>query len=236
MKYIKLFETTAAFESARATLDLPNVSLTENDMDVHYLPYVAPVTPTYDYVEIGGIKWATKNIGANSVTDAGLYFQWGDVRGYTASQLSGACHSNAFSLADYNMAKYGSFDGLVTLESSDDAATANMGVTWHMPTVADFNKLLSATTNAWVTNYKGSGVNGRLFTSKTDSSKVLFFPAAGYCYRGSVGSVGTCGYYWSSSLNTSNVISGRFLYFSSGDCDMSDNLRFLGFSVRGVAV
>lgn len=41
----------------------------------------------HDYVEIGGIKWATMNIGANSVTDTGLYFQWGDTQGYAADQI-----------------------------------------------------------------------------------------------------------------------------------------------------
>jgi hypothetical protein len=27
------------------------------------------------------------NVGASSVTDTGLYFQWGDTQGYTASQV-----------------------------------------------------------------------------------------------------------------------------------------------------
>lgn len=42
MKYIKDFETVAAFEAAQATLDRPNVSLIEATMGVNYLPYVAP--------------------------------------------------------------------------------------------------------------------------------------------------------------------------------------------------
>ena len=41
----------------------------------------------HEYVEIAGIKWATCNIGANSITDYGLYFQWGDTQGYTADQV-----------------------------------------------------------------------------------------------------------------------------------------------------
>jgi len=27
------------------------------------------------------------NLGANSITDPGLYFQWGDTQGYTADQV-----------------------------------------------------------------------------------------------------------------------------------------------------
>jgi len=40
-----------------------------------------------EYVEIAGVKWATKNLGAESITDPGFYFQWGDITGYRASQI-----------------------------------------------------------------------------------------------------------------------------------------------------
>jgi len=40
MKHIKLFETSAAYNAA--ILDLPNVSLIEENMSVHYNPYVEP--------------------------------------------------------------------------------------------------------------------------------------------------------------------------------------------------
>jgi hypothetical protein len=103
-----------------------------------------------------------------------------------------------------------------------------------MPTEADFNKLSAATTNAWVTNYGGSGVNGRLFTDKTDSSKTMFFPAAGSCNDGSVYNVGSYGRYWSSSLNASGVVGGRYLYFVSGSCGILSDVRRSGYAVRGV--
>ena len=83
MKYITLFETDAAYNAA--TLDLPNVSLVEENMSVGFKPWVDPYAG-HDYVEIGGLKWATMNVGATGVTDYGLYFQWGDTQGYTASQ------------------------------------------------------------------------------------------------------------------------------------------------------
>lgn len=28
----------------------------------------------HEYVEIGGVKWATMNVGASSITDTGQYF------------------------------------------------------------------------------------------------------------------------------------------------------------------
>ena len=246
MKYIKLFETAAAFEDARATLDLPNVSLTENDMDVHYLPYVAPVTPTYEYVDLGlpsGLKWATMNVGANSVTDYGLYFQWGDTQGYTAEQVGSGEGKKYFGWSDYkygnggssatDMTKYNSTDGKVTLDIEDDAARANWGGAWRMPTEANFNELLDTSncTKTWTTV---DGVNGYLFTSVRNSN-TLFFPAAGSCYYDSVYDVGSNGAYLSSSLNASDVTRNRFLSFGSNSCYINNSYRCGGTAVRGVA-
>ena len=46
------------------------------------------LTRGHDFVEIGGIKWATCNIGAKKPTDPGLYFQWGNTKGYTAEEIA----------------------------------------------------------------------------------------------------------------------------------------------------
>jgi len=246
MKYIKLFETAAAFESARATLDLPNVSLSENDMNVHYLPYVAPTPDPYnghDYVEIGGLKWATMNVGANSITDYGLFFQWGDTQGYTAEQVGSGSGQKYFGWADYKysnndgsvMTKYNATDGKTVLDIEDDAVRANWGGAWRMPTTAEFQALGNAVNAVWTTNYNGSGINGILCTDKTDSSKTLFFPAAGGCYLGSVYSVGDEGYCWSSSLYSDDVIYAWSLFFNDEDTYWDDsNYRCYGFAVRGV--
>lgn len=247
MIYLKKFDNHAAYEAAESSLILPNVSLCVNENEVHYNPYVDP-SGGHPFVEIGGIKWATMNVGANSITDTGLYFQWGDTQGYTASEVGTGSGQKAFKWEDYKywtadtgsgssgVTKYNSNDNKTVLDAEDDAAVANWGGNWRMPTEADFNALSAATTNAWVTDYQGSGVNGRLFTDTTDSSKVLFFPAAGFCENGSVGYVGSNGYCWSSSLNTSNVysVSGRYLNFYGSTCIMGNYNRRYGCSVRGV--
>ena len=44
----------------------------------------------FDYVDLGlpsGTLWATQNVGASKPSDYGLYFQWGDSKGYTKKQL-----------------------------------------------------------------------------------------------------------------------------------------------------
>jgi uncharacterized protein (TIGR02145 family) len=246
--YLKEFSTHAEYEQYINGSDviLPNVSICTNEGDVHYTPPVDPYAG-HDYVEIGGLKWATMNVGANSITDTGLYFQWGDISGYTASQVGSGEGQKYFGWADYKygdgtssmltqMTKYNSNDGKTVLEASDDAVVANWDGKWRMPTTDEFQALGNAVTTAWTANYQGSGVAGLVCTDKTDSSKVLFFPACGYCNNGSVYIVGDDGLYWSSSLRSSNVRSAYILTFNSGYLNWQNYYdRFNGFPVRGVA-
>ena len=185
----------------------------------------------YEYVEIGGVKWATCNVGAEKETDSGLYFAWGETQGYKDVNEKDFTWNNYKFVNNANMLKYNNDDELTTLKPCDDAATQNMGKNWRMPTFDDFNTLKSATTNEWATV---NGVKGRLFTDKTDESKKLFFPAVGLCYNGSVCYVGYNGFYWSNSLSTSSVCNGRHLYFSSYSYYISYTDRLYGFPVRGV--
>ena len=200
----------------------------------------------YEYVDLGlpsGILWATTNIGAETESDSGLYFAWGDVSGYTKEQIGSSAGQKYFGWADYKyslnggstataMTKYNSTDGKTVLEPSDDAAAVHMGGSWRMPTTTEFKELYNNTNNSWATI---NGVNGRKFTSKTDSTKYVFFPAAGNGDNGILYDEGSNGFVWSSSLYSSNVVYGYFLYFlsSSVDPQLNYNRRY-GVSVRGV--
>jgi uncharacterized protein (TIGR02145 family) len=133
------------------------------------------------------------------------------------------------------MTKYNSTDGKTVLEASDDAVIANWGGSWRMPTTAEYAALGAAVNTAWTADYQGSGVAGMICTDKTDSSKVLFFPACGYCGNGSVNGVGIRSSYWSSSLYSSNVQNAYYLYFGGSYVSWQDSLsRCDGFPVRGV--
>ena len=109
--------------------------------------------------------------------------------------------------------------------------TQIMGGDWRMPTKAEFDELLSGTTNEWT---QMSSVNGWKFTSKTDTSKYIFIPAAGLYINGSEGNVGVSGDVWSSSLNTSSPNNAWYLNFTSNNCKMSYFHRSCGRSVRPV--
>lgn len=238
-KHLLKFNTAA--EYGAATINKPAVSWVVEDNEVKYDPYIPP------YVEIGGVKWAKMNIGAETETDYGLYFQWGDISGYTASQVGSGDGKKAFTWADYKytndggstMTKYNSTDNLTTLEASDDAAIANWGSDWRMPTTEEFQALGNAVNTAWTSNYNSTGVAGLVCTDKTNSSKVLFFPACGYCDNVSVKSVGTYGYYWSSSLYTiggSDRSSCNFRFYNVAVTWMGAPNRMYGYPIRPVHV
>ena len=173
---------------------------------------------TGDYVEIAGVKWATKNVGASSVTDYGLYFAWGDKSGYTASQVG---VDKTFGWPGYvwgrNATKYNSDDGLTTLELSDDGAHVILGDKWRMPTKDEFVALGNSVNTAWVNNYNGTGVAGLICSDKTDSCKVLFFPANGFAGAADLevnpADVGIDCNYWSSNVTTSGVYRYEYAYY-----------------------
>ena len=204
----------------------------------------------YEYVNLGlpsGLLWAKCNIGAEKESDYGLYFQWGDVVGYKEDEVGSGEGKKYFDWSDYKYcngsdetltkyctsSSYGTVDNLTTLEPSDDAATINMGGSWRMPSLEEYEELLNNTTNTWTTV---EGVNGRLFTG--NNGNTLFFPAAGYAVKDGMGDLGVAGRYWSSSLDTSEVswsnTQALRLYFDSSNCYVNGGARNSGFSIRGV--
>lgn len=68
-------------------------------------------------------------------------------------------------------------DGKVELDSEDDAATANWGSGWQIPSEAQVEELVRGdyTYTEWV---KQNGVRGRRITSKSNGNSI-FLPAAG---------------------------------------------------------
>jgi len=202
-----------------------------------YNKRVEALTVTDLYVEIGGVKWATRNLGAEKITDYGLYFQWGDTQGYTAEQVGEEAGQKAFSWDDYKygdgttFTKYNGTDGKTVLDASDDAVTTAFGSNWRMPTKDEYTNLLDNTTNEWTTI---DGVNGYLFTSNEDSSKTLFFPSAGYCIDGDYD--GGFGSYWSSSVTGFDISHAISISSDSDTENISYNSRSVGLTIRGIYV
>ena len=171
----------------------------------------------HEYVDLGlSVKWATCNVGANSPADYGNYYAWGETA--TKSKYT---EKNS---KTYGKKKMGDIAG----NSSYDAARANWGGSWRLPTKAEFQELLDNCNSEWTTV---SGVKGRKFTSKKNG-KSIFLPAAGW--RGSsLSFVGQDGLYWSATPHDTGY--AYKLHFFSGSCDTNWVDRYGGYSVRAVA-
>ena len=195
-----------------------------------------------EYVDLGlpsGTLWANMNLGATSETDYGDFYMWGSTTPNTAEECNwtNAPFNNGSS---YYYKKYFIshksewLDDKGNLKPEYDAVTQIMGGEWRMPTKDEIQELLDNTDNEWIKDYNGTGVKGRKFTSKTDTSKYIFIPAAGYCGGGSVNDVGISGSVWGSSLYALTPSGAWRLGFSSGYCSMYGSSRCYGRSVRGV--
>lgn len=196
--------------------------------------------PEHEYVDLGlpsGTLWATENIKDANGNE--LYFAWGETQGYTSGQVGTdknfTWEDYAFGPIDwtdqtnYGTTKYNN-DNKTVLDTTDDAATANWGSSWRMPTKEQFDELTANTTTDWT---QVDGVNGLLCTS-TANANTLFFPAVGGAGNGGVVDVGDYGGYWSVSLDDKNVYAAWKLYFSGDYCAVYNDGRFCGYSVRPV--
>ena len=199
------------------------------------------VTIDYSYVDLGlpsGLKWATRNIGATSESDYGDYFMWGSTTPNTASQCNWSTAPFNNGSSSYDNTYFNSVKGTVCpngiLAKEYDTATQIMGSEWRMPTQPELKELLDNTTNEWIENYNGTGVNGRKFTSKTNGNSI-FIPAAGYRSVSSFYNQGRDGSVWSSSLYSGNYrLAFYFDNYLEWVHSYADEERYKGFVVRGV--
>jgi hypothetical protein len=109
-----------------------------------------------------------------------------------------------------------------------DAARANWGGLWRMPTDEEMQELIDKCTCTWTTQ---NGVEGYKVTGPSGAS--IFLPD-GDCYGASFYDARSCGYYWSSTPYDSDGDLVYGLYFNRGNHGMVITYRFLGQSVRPV--
>ena len=192
----------------------------------------------HEYVDLGlpsGIKWATCNVGATTPEDYGDYFAWGETqpKDYYDWSTYKYCNSTYTSITKYcTNSSYGTVDNKITLELTDDAAHVNWGGNWRMPTRAEQDELRNTSNCTWTWTTQ-NGVKGYKVTSKKNGNSI-FLPAAGCRINDYLRYAGSYGYYWSSSLGTSDSYYAYNVYFYSDDVDWSYFNRYYGRSVRAV--
>ena len=203
------------------------------DMDKENSVYKSGTQNGHDYVDLGlpsGTKWATCNVGASKPWEYGGYYAWGETE----------------PKENYGWSAY-------KYSSEDDAAHANWGGKWRMPTRAQQEELLKECYWEWTKDYNGSGVagfivykakaeadKGVIYKDETPSSSYslgdahIFLPAAGDGFSGDLDDAGSYGYYWSSSLFSDCPDFAWCVKFNSDYVYGRGDLRCYGQSVRAV--
>lgn len=233
MKNSLLFSDKTTLDEAVSDIPFETKSVAlETETDTHWYS-TFDLTHSHSFVDLGlpsGILWADKNIGANNPYDAGFYFQWGDVQGYTAEQVGNGEGLKSFSgdYSDYKFydgtgfTKYNNTDGKTVLELEDDGTREIYGRYWRIPTTDDFIELAN-NTDIFLIPTEGEEISGTVQSSDTtplyikfqatvasiswlnfykadDHSVSLFIPAFGWVNNGSVQNRGLVGCLWTASV------------------------------------
>ncbi len=202
-----------------------------------------PATGTivgHGYVDLGlSVKWATCNVGASSPGKSGDYFAWGEI-------------APKSEYTEENCKTYGKHLGDIAGNPKYDAARANWGGSWRMPTITEICELLDKCKWDWIWT---DGNNGYKVTGPNGNS--IFLPASNFRNGSLLITEGEVGCYWCSTQYDSNL---RFEYddivwetcrqendsqcgynlgfdltTSSGPYYVDWASRYIGFNIRPVA-
>lgn len=166
--------------TAEGSLGVGAITVEENKYYIAGVNEFTPESPNYEAVDLGlSVKWATMNVGATSPEESGDFFAWGETKPYYSSL-------NPLTWKDgktgYNSSSYSFSRSATTLGAGDDAATANWGSPWRMPTHAEWQELQSNCYWEWTNNY--NGVAGYIvYKAKDDAHKNKCKDANGDMYN-----------------------------------------------------
>ena len=218
-----------------------------------------PVALVVDMGLPSGVKWASRDL---DLTKPGGFcetpfiyekslFSWGNIDGHNPSSVSAFDYNwGGVNQTEpwYDGQPYGStpgntLTGNIAVGEDFDAARANLGAPWRMPTSAEFAELFA---NIKYINADGTevdttktdkrvtvnGVLGLYIQSKLNGAR-LFFSCSGNGNGRSWYGRGSYGCYWSSTWGS--ALNARYLNFYSGGVNPQNySNRYLGRAVRPV--
>ena len=206
-----------------------NVKANLGEFTVELTVIVAEPEIVAQAVDLGlSVKWATNNLGAETPSQFGYYYSWGETDPKSAfNNLNYKWYDNTSGKYSKYVTDtvYGKIDGKYVLDIEDDAARQTWGGNWRMPTQDEFDELFRNCAWEWTTD---NGVNGYKLTAKNGNS--IFLPAAGY---DGVSEQGYLGAYWTSSLGSVNT-NAQLYYIDDSYAGMTPAGRVWGFSIRPV--
>lgn len=209
----------------------------------------------YTYVDLGlpsGIRWATCNMGATTPAEYGDYYAWGETSVKEDHNFTSVTYKwakvNPNSGTDVKFTKYcnrsanGTVDDKLELDEEDDAAIANYGNGWRMPSKDELQELSAGCKWFWTNDFHATGVAGCIGISKYNGN-IIFFPATGFYGQffklNSTSNIkpkyeGIYGAYWSSSLYLKDSEYAMLIGFQETGTTVEDRGRYLGMPIRPV--
>ncbi len=185
-----------------------------------------------------GPKWASVNVGAMMPEGSGRYFAWGAVTDNFSSKSAYSWNQTPYFSGtdnDHTWLKYQNSGD--NLDASDDAARANWGGAWRIPTQQEYLDLTNQekVTATWTADYNGTGVSGLVFAGATEgfTGNSIFMPAEGIAMAAEVKGCGEGGGYWSATIgeDADHPVS---MNFRMQGASVYYHLRYFGCCVRAV--
>ncbi|MBP5338666.1 MAG: dockerin type I repeat-containing protein [Prevotella sp.] len=166
-----------------------------------------------------GTKWACCNVGASTPEGYGNYYAWGETQPKSEYYWSTYAYYHNYN-GNSNVDK----DEIVDIGSDIagteyDAATANWGAPWHMPTHAQVDELMNNTMSTWTIQ---NGVEGRMFYGSNGGN--IFLPAAGYNLGSGIVGKGSGGEYW-----VSTIVEGLGSFSDANYFGFNDDDKYIRF-------
>lgn len=107
--------------------------------------------------------------------------------------------------------------------------TSRLGNNWRTPTEQEWAELINYCSWTWSSR---RGINGYIVIGPNGGT--IFLPAAGFLCRSEVLCMGSDGYYWTSSLKSSNPECAVYGYFHSSSVFLGFGDRSFGYPIRPV--
>lgn len=175
-------------------------------------------------IDLGlSVKWADRNIGAETPEEYGDYFAWGET-----SPKEIYPWDNYKFWDGTNVTKYTASDHLFVMDEVDDVAHKVLGGKWRMPTAGEWEELRNEMNWQTVQN----GVKG-----KAGNGNELFLPFAGMYSSDGGASLyleGQEGFYWTSSICEDAPSCAYFAMYPGGLAVYTQS-RCYGLTVRAVS-
>ena len=167
-------------------------------------------------------KWSCCNVGASAPWEYGGYYAWGETeeKDYYDWNKYKHCDGSEETCRDL---------GSDIAGTDYDVAHVKWGGKWRMPSRDQQTLLLDNCSSEWT---EVNGINGRKFMAPNGST--IFLPAAGDRWNVNTYSVGSVGYYCSSTQSPYHSYNASYLTFSSGYTTWGNDSRSGGLSVRPV--